>query len=452
MPGKAVLRQNGRGQRPWSPVQPSSACPNQVLWERALWSSTRVCGTAHLEQVQHPRGVKRPPSLHVFQHHRHPKRRAPPAAKWFRSPCFSVPGRSSGRCSATFPWTLQPGGWGPLLVDPPWEILPVAAYHLSPAPVVVDAPSCSSPDAPVRGVCPPRVTRLSCRGCGGSYCLFQPGCSSLGRLAALCPWMIQSGLRRLMLLDPTRMIQSVAFGRRLSPDDPVRWEPVHLVPSRMRPSGASGSHLSPDAPVWGAAAPAACSAGDVPVWGVGTPSSAFCCRFLSAAPSCFAPYDPVLGTPCVPLLLAASPRPRPGLLLTASPRAPPLCCSSASAQPRPLGCSTSSPRPRPLVCIAASPGPCPHLGFSAFPRPCPPLRFAASPLPRPRGRFSCCPWPTFPSVAIGRRLSSDVPVRGAVAPAPCSVPYAPVRGVWPPVVLRCSSPGAGGPCCLFCPG
>ena len=71
MPGKAVLRQNGRGQRPWCPVQPSPPRANQVLWERALGSSTRVCGTAHLEQVQHPRAVERPPSLHVFQHHRH---------------------------------------------------------------------------------------------------------------------------------------------------------------------------------------------------------------------------------------------------------------------------------------------------------------------------------------------------------------------------------------------
>ena len=95
MPGRTVLRQNGRGQRPWSPVQPSPPRPNQVLWERALRSSTRVWRTAHLEQVEHPRAVERPPRLHVFEHHRHQKRRAPPAAKWFRSPCFSPPGRSS---------------------------------------------------------------------------------------------------------------------------------------------------------------------------------------------------------------------------------------------------------------------------------------------------------------------------------------------------------------------
>ena len=134
------------------------------------------------------------------------------------------------------------------------------------------------------------------------------------------------------------MIQSVAFGRRLSPDDPVRWEPVLLVQSRMRPSGASGSHLSPDAPVWGAAARAACSAQDVPVRGIRTPSSAFCCRFVLAAPSCFAPYDPVLGTPCLRLLLAASPRPRPGVFLTASPHRTFIvistlcvCCASPAA-------------------------------------------------------------------------------------------------------------------------
>ena len=139
--------------------------------------------------------------------------------------------------------------------------------------------------------------------------------------------MIQSGVRRLVLLDPPRMIQSVAFGRRLSPDDPVRGKPVLFVLSQMRPSGASVSHLSPDAPVRGAAAPAACSARDDTVRCVGTPSSAFWGRFVSAAPSCFAPYDPVLGTPCLRLLLAACPRPRPGLFLTAPPRAPPLCCS-----------------------------------------------------------------------------------------------------------------------------
>ena len=84
--------------------------------------------------------------------------------------------------------------------------------------------------------------------------------------------------------------------------------------------------------------------------------------------------------------------------------------------------------------------------------PGPQLCFPASPLPRPRGRFSCSPWPTFSSLAIGRCLSSDVPVQEAAAPAPFSVPYAPVRGVWSPLVLRCSSPGVGGPCCLFCPG
>ena len=264
--------------------------------------------------------------------------------------------------------------------------------------------------------------------------------------------MIQSGLRQLVLLDPPRMMQSMVFDRRLSPDDPVRGRPVLLVPSQMRPPVASGCHLSPDAPVRGAAGPAACSARDVPVRGVGTPSSAFCCRFVSADPSCFAPFDPVLRTPWFRLVLAACPRPRPGHFFTASPRAPPLCCSAASPRPLPLCCSSSSPRPRPLVCLTASPGPCPHFGFSASPRPCPPLCLAASPLPRPRGRFSSSTWPTIPTVAIGRRLSSDVPVRGPAGRAPCSVPDAPVRGVCPPLVPRSSSPGGGGPCCLFRPG
>ena len=124
--------------------------------------------------------------------------------------------------AATFPRTFQPGGWGPLVVDPPRALLPGAANHLSAAPVVVAAPSCSAPDAPVQGVCPPRLPPLSCRGCGGFCCLFPPGCSSPRRLAALFPRIIQPGVRRLVLLDPPRMIQSVAFGRRLSSDVPVR--------------------------------------------------------------------------------------------------------------------------------------------------------------------------------------------------------------------------------------
>ena len=97
--------------------------------------------------------------------------------------------------AATFPWTLQPAGWEPLLVDPPREIRPGAADHLSPALRLVAAPSCSVPDLPVRGVCLPRVGRLSCRGCVGFCCLIYPGCSCLGRLAAPRPRVIQSGVR-----------------------------------------------------------------------------------------------------------------------------------------------------------------------------------------------------------------------------------------------------------------
>ena len=39
-----------------------------------------------------------------------------------------------------------------------------------------------------------------------------PGLSCPGRQAATCPWMIQSGGRRLLLLVPLRMIQSGASG------------------------------------------------------------------------------------------------------------------------------------------------------------------------------------------------------------------------------------------------
>ena len=226
------------------------------------------------------------------------------------------------------------------------------------------------------------------------------------------------------------MFQTGASSRPLSPDDPVRVRRFVLLDQPlMIQSVAFGRRLSPDASVRNA-----CSAWDVWVWGAGPPSSAFCCHFVSAAPSCFAPYEPVLGTQCPRLRLAACPRPCPGHFLTASPQAPPLCCFTASPRPRPLGCPTSSLPPRPFVSIAASPGPCPHLSFSASPRHPPPLRFAASPVPRPRCRFSSSPWPTILSVATGCRLSSDVPVRGAAAPVHCSVPIAAVRGVWLPLV------------------
>ena len=154
-------------------------------------------------------------------------------------------------CNTTFPWTLQPGAGGGviLLLDPPRAILPGAAGHVSPddpALEVVSAPSCFAPDDPVEG--------------------HQP---------ATYLWMIQSGVRRLLLLDPPRMIQSGASGRHLSPEDLVR----------------------------GKAAPAACSGPDDPVRGVWTPSSAFCC--------CFSPDDPVQGPPWRRHHIAASPGPRP---------------------------------------------------------------------------------------------------------------------------------------------
>ena len=115
--------------------------------------------------------------------------------------------------------------------------------------------------------------------------------------------MIPSSGRRLLLLDPPRIIQS----------------------------GAS-SLISPDVAV-------------VLFW-----------PLLLVLP----PDDAVQGTPWPRHRIAASPRPGPGLCITASPRAPPLLCFTASPRPRPLGCCSASPRPLPLVWITASPRPCPH--------------------------------------------------------------------------------------------
>ena len=101
---------------------------------------------------------------------------APP---WSRPPVSFASGRH-------FPWTLQPGGWGPLLVDPPrafmpgaatifprprwlWPLLLVlpqtlqsvaSAHHVSLHFCVVGAvapAACSTPDVPVWGVWPPFV-------------------------------------------------------------------------------------------------------------------------------------------------------------------------------------------------------------------------------------------------------------------------------------------------------
>ena len=125
-----------------------------------------------------------------------------------------------------------------------------------------------------------------------------PGLSCLGRQAAPCPRMNQSGGRQLLLLVPLWMTQS----------------------------GASGSFLHRFSPS---------------------------CR-ASAIPSCFAPEDPVLGTSWPRLRLAALPRPCPGLRITASPRAPPLGCRTASPWPCSRGCCSPSPRPPPLVYPTAS--------------------------------------------------------------------------------------------------
>ena len=51
--------------------------------------------------------------------------------------------------------------------------------------------------------------------------------------ATSCPWMIQSGGRRLLLLDPPRMIQSGASGLSLPDDALVVLRPLLLVLPRM---------------------------------------------------------------------------------------------------------------------------------------------------------------------------------------------------------------------------
>ena len=55
---------------------------------------------------------------------------------------------------------------------------------------------------------PPLSPGRSSPGGGGSSCLFRPRCSSPRRLAASCPWIVQSGGLCLLLLVPPRMFQS----------------------------------------------------------------------------------------------------------------------------------------------------------------------------------------------------------------------------------------------------
>ena len=69
--------------------------------------------------------------------------------------------------TASFLFTLQSGGWGLLLPDPPRTMFPRVSGHFSPVdPVlqVVAAPSCSAPEDPVQGVRPPFVPELSSPG------------------------------------------------------------------------------------------------------------------------------------------------------------------------------------------------------------------------------------------------------------------------------------------------
>ena len=181
-------------------------------------------------------------------------------------------------------------------------------------------------------------------------------------------------------------------------------------------------------------------------------SSAFCGRSTWAAPSCFAPDVPVLGSPCLRLLLAACARTRLGLPFSASPRAPPRRCSAASPRARPRGCSTSSPHPCPHVCISVSPWPCPHPPFSASPRPRPPRCFAASPRPRPPGHLCGSPWRlllvlprTFQS---GGRPPALVPgcfSHGGGDSYCLAHPRRSSPGRLALLVLSCSCPGGGGP-------
>ena len=82
------------------------------------------------------------------------------------------------------------------------------------------------PGPPLRSLSGPAFARTGC----------QP--RIIQRQAASCPWMIQSGGRRLLLLDPLRMIQPGESGL-ISPDDDlvVVW-PLLLVLPRMIQSRA----------------------------------------------------------------------------------------------------------------------------------------------------------------------------------------------------------------------
>ena len=55
----------------------------------------RGCLNADLEHFEQQRAVRSPPSVHAFQRQPEHKTQAPPAAKWFQTPCFSPPGRRS---------------------------------------------------------------------------------------------------------------------------------------------------------------------------------------------------------------------------------------------------------------------------------------------------------------------------------------------------------------------
>ena len=79
---------------------------------------------------------------------------------------------SSSLLVATFPWTLQSGGWRLLLLDPPRTILPGASRDISPDdPVlgVVAAPLCSDTDDPVWGVWPHFLADPVIKCCGRSF-------------------------------------------------------------------------------------------------------------------------------------------------------------------------------------------------------------------------------------------------------------------------------------------
>ena len=254
--------------------------------------------------------------------------------------------------------------------------------------------------------------------------------------AATCPWMIQSGWWRLLVLDPPRMMQFWA-SVLISPYVAVFlfWPLLLVLPQMIQSTALHGlltASLHPHGLVRSQNHCFTTGSCSLLLHCLTTPSSSWLLLRLSSPSSSCMHHCITTAFPCT-----VCPRVTRGALGGFSPQPCPHHCFPASPRPLPNHRFSTSPRPHPLISLSASPrlvhlNAALHLLGLVFITVSLHLHgvvlcaaagndsIAAPPRPRPHVCFAS--WRHFPS---------DGPVRGVGAPLAWSAPDDPACGFRP---------------------